>query len=74
MLKIKDVMRVGYKIQLRREEVIEDFLKSVWIEKDGVGKAIAFEDFNLALSNSDSINEFEEKLIELNPIYLRKSI
>lgn len=104
MLKLKDIVKAGYKIQLRREQVIEyadildienldikdlmnenyeydvvdfdygDSLKSVWLEKDGIGKAIEFEHFELAISSSDSTHEFEENLAELSPIFVRMSI
>lgn len=104
MITIKELIEAGYKIQLRREQVVEyadildvenldikdlmngnyeydvvdfdygDSSKSIWIEKDGIGKAIEFEHFEFALSNSDSVNEFEKKLTELKPLYVRMSI
>lgn len=101
MLTIKDLIKAGFKIQLRTEQVVEyadiedieqlsikdlmngnyeynvvdfeyeDSLKDVWLEKDGVGGVIGFEHFEFILLNSDNIKEFQEKIIEINPIFAR---
>lgn len=103
MLTIKDLIKAGFQMQLRTEQVVEyadiedieqlsiqdlmngnyeynvvdfeygDSLKDIWLEKDGVGGVIGFEYFELILLNSDNIKEFQEKLIEVNPLFARIS-
>lgn len=67
-LDIKDLINGNYDY----EDVVDlDYSQSskrIWIEKDGIGKVMKPEDLELVLSDSDNINDFQKKLIDLNTI------
>lgn len=101
MLTMKDLIKAGFQMQLRTEQVVEyadiedienlsiddimngnyesnvvdfeygDSLKDIWLEKNGIGVVIGFEHFEFILLNSDNIKEFQEKLIEVNPLFAK---
>lgn len=69
-LSIKDLMNGNYESNVVDFEY-GDSLKDIWLEKDGIGGAIGFEHFELILVNSDNIEEFQERLVEVNPLFAK---
>lgn len=69
-LSIKDLMNGNYEYNVVDFDY-GDSLKDICLEKEGVSGKIGFENFELVMLNSDSMEDFQERLIEINPIFAK---
>lgn len=71
-LSIEDLVNGSYEHNIVDSDY-GDFLKEIWLEKDGIGGKIRFGYFELIMFNSDSMKEFQESLTKINTIFARMS-